>query len=466
MLVLSVAVLAIAGCALGGAGPAPGVPGFAKGVIAAKGSIFVNGVEYDTRSAAITMDGTGTHPDSDLKVGMVVDVKGTIDSATGKGTAAEVQYDANLEGPIDSGSIDPVAQSFTVFGQKVVADATTVYEGVSGFSGLAQGDRVEVSGTADSINHVIKAARIEKKSTAGDFEIKGVVSGLAAGTFTLTPRHASSGITVNFTGTLDPAIANGSFVEVKFAAFGNPLSTTAGQVKLLKELKASDRDRAEVEGVVSNFTSGGGSATFTVDGVSVGANSSLATGVSNGVKTEVKGTMSAGVLLAQSVRVERESNLLLRGTVSAVNAGAGTVTLNGVTLAVISTTVFRDRTSLAPASFGLANVTVGDYIGACGYTDSSLSPAVGVAARIERLAPLSQALLAGPVSAAATNGLTILGISVNTSGAAFRDSNGISVTQTAFLAMIATGTTLAGVIGTSSGATFTATIAQIGELEN
>jgi len=466
MLVLATVVLAVAGCALGGARPAPGVPGFAKGVITAKSSIFVNGVEYDTRSATITMDDTGTRPDSDLKVGMVVEVKGTIESGTGKGTATEVRYDANLEGPIDTGSIDPVAQSFTVFGQRVVADATTVYEGVSGFSGLAQGDRVEVSGSADTISHLIKAARIEKKNTAGNFEIKGVVSGLAAGTFTLTPRHAATGITVAFTGTLDPAIANGAFVEVKFAVFGNPLSTTADQIKLLKELKATDKDRAEVEGVVGNFASGGGSATFMVDGVNVSAGSSLVSGVSNGVKVEVKGTMSGGVLNAQSVRVERESNLLLGGTVSAVNAGAGTITLNGVTLAVTSTTVFRDRTSLTPASFSLANIMVGDYIGLCGYTDSSASPGVGFATRIERLTAQPQALLAGSVSAAANNSLTILGISVNTSSAAFRDADGNSVTQTAFLALITVGTTLAGVIGTSSGAAFTATIAQIGELEN
>ena len=466
MLILSVVALAMAGCALG-TGPAPGVPGFAKGVVTAKGSIFVNGVEYDTRSAAITMDDTGTHSDSDLKVGMVVEVKGTIDSATGRGNATEVRYDANLEGPIDTGSMDIAAQSFTVFGQKIVADAITVYEGVSSFSGLAQGDRVEVSGTADTTSHVIKAARIEKRSTAGNFEIKGIVSGLGAGTFTLTPRHASAGITVNFTGTLDPAIVNDSFVEVKFAAFGSPLSTTADQIKLLKVLKASDKDRAEVEGVVSNFVLGAGSSTFTVDGVNVSADNSLLSGVSNGVKVEVKGTMSGSVLIAEKVRVERESNLLLGGTVSAVNAGAGTVTLNGLALAVTGTTVFRDRTSLTPAaSFSLANIAVGDSIGACGYTDSSVSPAVGVATRIERLVPLSQALLAGPVSAAATNSLTILGIAVDTSAATFRDAGGHGVTQSAFLALVTPGTTLAGVIGTSRGASFTATIAQIGEVEN
>ena len=464
VLILSIGVLVVAGCALG-AGPAQGTTGYAKGVITAKGSIWVNGVEYDTRSASITMDDTGSHPDSDLKVGMVVEVKGTIDNATGKGTATEVQYDANLEGPI--ATIDATTQSFTVFGQTIVTDATTVYDGVSGFSALAVGNRVEVSGTADTTNHVIKAARIELKSTVTN-EIKGIVSGLATTSFTLTPRHAAMGITVNFTGTLAAGIVNGSFVEVKFATYSNPISTTADQVKLLKDLEPSDKDRAEVHGVVSNFASGAGSSTFTVDGVNVSANNSLLpSNFANGVEVEVKGTMSSGVLIAQSVHVDQESNLLLGGTVSAVDAGAGTVTVNGVTLATNASTIFVDRSSGMPvSSFSLASIKVGDYIGACGYTDSSVSPSVGVATRIIRLAPLPGALIAGPVSAAATTSLTILGINVDITSATFRDASGNTVTAAVFVGLITPGTTLAGAIGTWNGTVFTATAAKIGELED
>jgi hypothetical protein len=283
----------------------------------------------------------------------------------------------------------------------------------------------------------------------------------------LTPRHAASGITVNFTGTLASGIVNGSFVEVKFISFANPLSTTADQVKLLKELKASDKDRVEVGGVVSNFVSGAGSSTFTVDGVNVSADNSLLSGISNGVEVEVKGTMSAGVLVATSVRVERESNLLLGGTVSAVDAGAGTLTVNGVTLAVTSTTIYRDYGPGTPvASFSLANIMAGDYIGASGYTDSSAGPSVGFANRIIRLSPLPGALIAGPVSAAATNSLTILGIPVDTSAATFRDPSGTVITQSAFLGLITPGTTRAGAIGTWNGSTFTATAAKIGEIEH
>jgi hypothetical protein len=462
LLATAAAFLVLAGCQIGA--PAPGVPGFAKGVITAKGSIWVNGIEYDTTSASITVNDTGSHPDSDLKVGMVVSVKGSIDAASGKGTAAEVQFAANLEGPIDAASINVAASSFTVFGQLVVADGTTVYEGVAGFSGLTVGDRVEVSGTADSVSHSIKAARIEKKVSSDDYELKGVVSNVTASSLTLTPEHAAAGITVNFTGTLASGIVNGSFVEVKFPSFASPLTVTADHIKLLEKLQASDKERVEASGVVSSFASGAGASTFTVDGIDVSADNALLSGVSDGVKVEVKGTMQGSVLVAESVKVERESNIGLLGDVTAVDVVGKTLTVNGVKLAVDSKTIFRDEGTATPvASFGLSDVLVGDHVGAAGYTDASASPALGVATRVMRLPALPMTVLAGPVSAKATGSLTILGVAVNTTGAAFKDANEATVTESAFLAAITLDTTLVGAIGTSSGATFTATKAQIGE---
>ncbi len=465
LLVLAATALVVAGCALGA--PAPGVAGFAKGVITAKGSIFVNGVEYDTTGASVTMDGTTGHPATDLKVGMEVELKGTIDNAAGKGVATEIQYNADLEGPIDTGSINGAAQTFTVFGQAVQAQPTTVYEGVSGFSGLVQGDRVEVSGTADASTHAIMAARIEVKTSTGPFELKGIVSSLATGTFVLTPRHAAAGITVNFTGTLDPGIVNGSFVEVKFSSFSNPIATTASQILLIKELEASEKDMVEVGGVVSNFVSGAGSSTFTVDGISVSADNSLLSGVSNGVEVEVRGTMSSGVLVASAVHVEQDSNILLGGTVSAVDTMAGTITVNGVTLATNGSTIFRDLTTLQETTFNLGSIKAGDYVGASGYTDASVSPAAGVATRVEKLPTLTSALLAGPVSAATTTSLTILGVSVDISSATLRNASEQVVTPAStWVALITPGTTIVGALGTWNGSAFTASVAQIGEGEN
>ena len=112
-----------------------------------------------------------------------------------------------------------------------------------------------------------------------------IALGQSLGQGTVTPQNVS--LAVNQRIRLDVVLQGlptgsgkvnrqgiGSFVEVKFVGPINPISTTADQIKLLRELEASDRDRAEVHGVVSNFVSGAGSSTFTVDDVNVSADNS------------------------------------------------------------------------------------------------------------------------------------------------------------------------------------------------
>ncbi len=53
-----------------------------KGTISGFGSVIVNGVRYDTASAAISVEGSPA-TQSDLKVGHVVVVHGTLDSDGG-----------------------------------------------------------------------------------------------------------------------------------------------------------------------------------------------------------------------------------------------------------------------------------------------------------------------------------------------------------------------------------------------
>jgi hypothetical protein len=88
--------LLVMACSLGGA---PGTPALSRGVITAKGSVFVNGVEYSDTSASITIGDAANHGDSELKVGMVVEVKGTINEGSGRGEANEILYAADLLPP-------------------------------------------------------------------------------------------------------------------------------------------------------------------------------------------------------------------------------------------------------------------------------------------------------------------------------------------------------------------------------
>jgi len=470
LIVGAIGVIALAGLILIGcqAGPSgnPGVSSFSKGVITAKGSIFVNGIEFDTAGAAVTVDDQAGAADAALRVGMVVSVKGTIDSATGTGTATEVRYAKNLEGIVDVEGIDLAAGTFTVFGQTIQTDPTTVFEGVADLASLAAGDRVEVSGVADAIAAVIRASRVEKKSASGeDFDIKGTVSASAAGTFTLTSPAFTSDLTVDYSGTLAAGIVDGAFVEVKFSTFSFPtITTSADKVSLEDELRASDGERTEVSGVVSDLTAGAATTTFTVDGVNVSADNGLVAGLVSGVPVEVKGTMSGAVLVADVVKVERESTVELEGniTASSVNVTAKTLTLNGVVLLIDSRTIFRDDSSTPITGFGLADLMTTAHIEVSAYPDSSVSPAVAVATKVERKNPDTEVSIKSPVSAKTTNQLTMLGVTVDTSSASFHQpSDTPYADQAAFLAAIVLDSTVVKVKGSSSGASFTATEAQV-----
>ena len=437
--VAALAVVAIAGCTLGAG--SPGTPTLSKGVITAKGSVWVNGVEYNDSSAAISVGGAANGSDADLKVGMVVEVKGASNTA-GQGVASQILYAANLEGTVDaSPAIDTVTGVFYVFGHKIATDPTTVFDGVTGLSGLAAGDRVEVSGIAGS--GVLNASRVEKQSSGGDFKIRGVVTGLPANPFTLTADDGTT-VSVNVSsGTLDAAIVNTSRVLVDFTAWANPLVVTADKVHLIGELHADDNERTDVSGIVSGFVAGP-PATFTVDGTSVSADASLVAGVANGVKVEVQGTMSSGILVADSVHVDQESNIEAEGTASAVSAAASTITLDGVVFTVSATTIYRDESSAAIEHFGIGNIAANDPLQIKGYVDTTTNTVV--ARRVERKSGIADTSLSAPVTAKGASTLTMAGITVDVSG----------LSNKAALLAVSLGTQVV-VTGTVSGSTFTAT---------
>jgi len=161
----------------------------AYGTIDGFGSIYVNGVRFDTSEARILVDGNEA-TEADLGVGMMVLVVGDVDESATDGTASTVIYDDELEGPITSieTNADSDAKRLTVLGVDVIVERTgTVFEHVT-FETLEVGDVVEVSGFPEGLNN-LRATRVEKKADAyneGDVvEVKGQVSALTDTQFQL-----------------------------------------------------------------------------------------------------------------------------------------------------------------------------------------------------------------------------------------------------------------------------------------
>ena len=131
----------------GGGTGGTGSPVVDFGTITAFGSIVVNGIEFDIADATITLNGQ-SGAGTDLQLGQVVTVRGTLTPGDAVGRAATVAFENNAIGPIDS--IDLDVSSLVVLGQTVRVDNLTQFGGTSSLSGLAVGNIVALSGFVDA----------------------------------------------------------------------------------------------------------------------------------------------------------------------------------------------------------------------------------------------------------------------------------------------------------------------------
>jgi hypothetical protein len=404
----------------------------ATGAIQKFGSIFINGVEIKTGGALLHVPDDLNKPEvqlqneaeiqNHLKAGMVVTVRDVVDN-NGLHRAAEIEFRDNLEGLVDDKGVDFV----TVMGQKILVDDKTKLAGVT------IGSRVEVSGMPDDMG-ALRASFLEPMTASGDFEVKGFVSALGATGFTLLlSPNATSGITVTLaSGVLLPAgLKNGDFVEVKSATSGASLVATKVELEE-KLIKAAENEETEIEGFISDtaslvsmnqFTLGSGqvirisAATLFVGG----ARTDLAVGM----KIEAEGPIVGGILMAEKISIK--DNIRINANVTAVDTTAGTITILGLRVGFTSGTRLGNFTD--PATLVGKNVEIRGILTATGLVATRID--------LKNAVPAVTAFIRGPVSAVSPpNSLTIAGLVINTSMAAFKGIAEAPLSADAFFAAI------------------------------
>ena len=418
------------------------------GTVSGFGSVIVNGTHYDTATASFTLDGQGGSQ-SDLAVGDVVVIKGTVADDTSGAVAETVEFDDNVEGPIEAGSIsidplDPTAGTFVVLGQTVHFDFSTSYDdriSPASIDGLGDGDVVEISGLVRS-DGGIQATRIEPKTLLpGDlYEVTGLVSEpLDASSFMINGLVVDfatrSAVFDNFPGGRNVAV--GDPVEVK----GEQTLGPAGELIATRveykgdRLDGVDGDHMEIEGFITDLTD---QATFDVSHhpVSCGTGCTVTTeGAAGGtlalnVKVEVKGQLENDVLVATSVDIRLGNAVRVTAVMEEAvnvdgNGDAVSVVLLGITFDVDNRTRFEDKDGDAAIEiFNISELSVGDYLEVRGQEDGS----GGVfAVIVERDDLDTEMILQGFVEVGGANKPTlgILGVTVETNGATvFQNDDG------------------------------------------
>jgi hypothetical protein len=455
------------------------------GVVTGFGSVFVNGVEYDTSNAngKVTVNGKSGGSQNDLRIGMVVAVHGTIDS-NGKRFADSITYSADVRGPV-SGACVPGA-TITVLGQPVVIDNQTREDGGFRCDASSVGQIVEVSGLVDA-SGVLRATRVELRSGSGDpLEAKGVVKNFDASAKTFS----INGLSVDFSGIAAVnGLANDARVEVT-GVLGTDGVLKASKIVVEESggasgggssggggggvsVGGSPGQQAEVEGFITSFTS---ATEFQVNGnkVSTTAATVFAGGAAGELaanrKVSVTGTLdSSGTVVASKVTFESETRPVdIEGNVTSLDLAGGSLSLfqgtgPGITVKSNASTTFKDSTKTPDPSFSLDKIAVGDHLKISATDDGS-----GVAAaQVERNDTSDKVSLRGLVNAkSAPNDFTIKGATVHTDAATTKflrldEAEFAAPAQQNFFAALVENATAAKVEGTFDGSRIVAETLQI-----
>jgi Domain of unknown function (DUF5666) len=415
-----------------------------QGVITGFGSVFVNGIEYFIGNSTVINVNGNDKSESDLQLGMLVTVKGTVNSDGKIGMANEIKYANLIKGVVTSNTVGSDGTgTLTVMGQTVTVTADTVFDSkvatVTSPDLIQVGNIVAVSGYTSNTGE-ITATRIEveavSQAAGAVIELRGTISNLDTGNSTFT----IGGLTVDFSGLTaadlpNIALADGLYVEVTSTApFDGTGSLIASAVYLeddgFKGHEGHAGESLEVWGLITADYANGqfelNGRTVLVDSSTLlvnGTTAQLLTGNQIKIQTHFD---ADGNLVADKIEFKFATEYKYEGALQAVDATAGTVTVLGKTIYVDNNTLMMDKSDYAMRYFSLSDLDPNnsDYLEVHAYKDATTGNLI--ATRVEREKYSSQSMILGPVDA--VDSLVVAGVAVDASNAGTIPS--LSVGQT------------------------------------
>jgi len=238
-----------------GSGPTATAKTTSLGSISAIGdidgkTIIVNGIEYDTTSAAIVIDGNENSLSNPLLLGQVLIANGQRekDGTTGLVQATEIRYTSNVIGPI--AAIDTANLSLAVLGQRVQIDNNTVFgDGIINFNQLTHQQIVRISGFVDSEGNIF-ATRIDALPQVQSYQVTGIVK-----TLDLTDmRFSINGLIVSYQSAEIDNIIEGSIVKVNGQLTDGDV-LQADSVQQLEVVLGEAGREVDLAGLITRFDS-------------------------------------------------------------------------------------------------------------------------------------------------------------------------------------------------------------------
>ena len=308
------------------------------GAVTGFGSVYVNGVEYETDQAEYEVEDEAAFDDSALKVGMVVKVKGSVNADGRTGTANQIIYEDELEGLVQNltpDGTDATLKYLTIFNVPVLVSSVDTYfdnenDANFSFTSLANDDHVEVSGYFNG--QALQATYIKKEDVGdNDFEVKGEISDINGNTYTLTTFFNASITFTLASNAIIPAsgIQIGQYVEVEGTPTPTgPSSLEASKVELEDRHHLEDNEgEVEIRGVLSYDATTDSwflnDIPLDLNGVIEYEPAEIEDAINDqsadGMMVKVEGDYRNGVLVVDEIE-DKQDSLEFKGTVAALSA--------------------------------------------------------------------------------------------------------------------------------------------------
>lgn len=424
-----VTVIATTACGGGGDSLAGGVngsgltDGSGGGEVTGFGSVIFSDSTFETTAdTQFTIDDVPVL-ESSLREGMIATFEISDSNANlTSGNAQRIDASTILKGAVTG--VNPLE----VLGQSIVVTGDTLLEDVPGndVANLLTSDLVEIYGLA-SMDNIIQATRIERKTLSGlvDWKLSGTVTNLAPSTLNIGAQ------VVNINGVaIDNCVGGvgiGDFVEVK--ADPNPGFVNGNTLNMVTKVECVSNAipipsnpsgtviRAEFEGVVSDFT-GGADIDFMLGNQLVVFNNATEfrggtlDDLVNGTRVEAEGSFntSTGLLNADEIKF-RQTRVRIEAGVNPIDITVGqSLEILGIT--VLATAATEDDDAILSAGLGGAR-----QVEVRGFVDSN-GDVIAEEVRDRGSVDNSDVRLRGPIDTISNPMFSILGVPVDSTGAA------------------------------------------------
>jgi hypothetical protein len=294
---------ALTGCGGGGGSNLAGAPGTGgtgigmQGPITGFGSVIVNNTKFDDSAASVYLDGDKLSS-TDLRVGMVASINGSLDASGVSGSATRIDVWSIASGVVSQ--VDSAGSTFSMFskvgviGMDFSTDVATSFEGLPNLAAISVGTPLTVWGVQTSADASTWRATRVKLLASQPTTI--VTTGLfKASTQKLNDMLLSGSLVSGFA---DMQLLR---LEGSFDSLANLLAVTkATPIAAAQQVASSGL--VEVDGVVTAYTSG---TDFYIGTTRVNASKAPgSSGVGLNSMVEVTGSMQNGVLIASKVEIK------------------------------------------------------------------------------------------------------------------------------------------------------------------